>query len=81
MPAPARLAREEVHVLAHATQVRVVVLRHQRDPQRPLVVRVREGRKIRERWPALKRGATGRRSQKRMSGVWSIEMRDGQHET
>jgi len=64
MPAPARLPGKEVHVLAHAAEVRIVVLRDQRDAQRALIVRIRQGRKIRERWPALKRGATGRRSQK-----------------
>ena len=41
MPAPACLAGEEVHVLADAAEVRIVVLRDQRDAQRALVVRVR----------------------------------------
>ena len=58
MPAPTCLPGEEVHVLAHAAQVRIVVLRHQRDAQGTLVVRIRQSRKIRERWPALERGAT-----------------------
>ena len=39
MPATTCLAREEVHVLADAAQVRIVVLRDQRDAERPLVAR------------------------------------------
>jgi len=31
----ARLAREEMHVLAYAAEMRVVVLGHERDAQRP----------------------------------------------
>jgi hypothetical protein len=69
MSAPAGLPGEEVHVLAHAAEVGIIVLRDQRDAQGPLVVRVRQNRKIRERWLPLKRGATGGRRQKRMSGV------------
>ena len=42
MPATARLAREEVHVLAYAAQMRIVILRHQRDPEAPRVVLVGE---------------------------------------
>ena len=34
MPEPARLAREKMHVLADAAEVRVVVLGDERDPQR-----------------------------------------------
>ena len=37
MPATARFAREEMHVLADPAQVRIVVLGDQRDAQRPLV--------------------------------------------
>jgi hypothetical protein len=81
MATPTRLPGEEVYVLAHAAEVGIVVLRDQRDPQGALVVRVRKDGQVRERGPALKGGATGRRSQKRMSGDWAFGTRYGEHET
>ena len=38
---PARFAREEMHVLTDAAEVRIVVLRHQRDAQRTRVLMAR----------------------------------------
>ena len=42
VPAATRFAREEVNVLAHPAEVRIVVLGDQRDAERPLVARQRK---------------------------------------
>jgi hypothetical protein len=60
MPAPARFTCEEVHVLTDAAEMRIVVLRHQRDAEATVVVRVGERRKIGERRLALERSSSGR---------------------
>jgi hypothetical protein len=65
MSTPARFAGKEVHVLADPAEVRIVVLRHQRDAQAPLVVSVRKDGKIGKRRSALECGSSGRRSHER----------------
>ena len=82
MSAAARFAGEEVHVLADAAQVRIVVLGDERDAQRALVVSVREGGKIGKRRSALECSGTGRR---RSRAAWSAGLVDRhsilEHET
>jgi hypothetical protein len=49
MTAPARLASKEMHVLTNAAEVRIVILRHQRDAQRAVIPNDRQMRQLGKR--------------------------------
>ena len=48
VPATPRFSREKMNVLANPAQMRVVVLRHQRDAERSRVAGERKGRELRK---------------------------------
>src|SRR5690349_15902689 len=76
MPAPARLTCEEVHVLAHAAEMRIVVLRHQRDAEAPRVVLVGEDGEVGKCRSAPERSGSRRRSQERHGRLVGRTTRD-----
>ena len=74
MPATTRFAREEMNVLADPAQVRIVVLRDQRDAKRPLVALDElEIGQIRESWDGYDARALSGRGDSR--AAWAAARR------